>query len=779
MSSYFDKRSSFALYDVPYTRVSTKYEEPPRHNSHMASGAEKEKMKHFEAFLRAISAKCVNLLARVTKYVTRIADNSKALESLDFHVPDNRIYRDWVAATPKKTWMEKTLGKWVVCLLIGFVVGLLAYGIRWTVELLNDYKYEISDKFLHKSHGIFGFLIYYAMNIAFATGSYLFVLFFGPGVSSSGIPEVTGYLNGVRVPKTFNIRTFFAKVASLIFGYASSLALGPEGPMIHLGALVGAAVGPLKSKSLGLYSKLGWKYGNDKDKRDFISSGAAAGISAAFGAPIGGTLFALEEATSFWSRQLGWRTFFCCMASSFTVNGILQIKARSQQVQDYGLLTFGFSNTYLYRYAELAPFCLLAILGGLIGAFFVKLNGDLNMWRAKFFKDRHFIYRYIEVLVVVTIASALCFGIPAAYPCRGRENLVKYNTTTAACDKQLDIAHLQTMFCDDKTEYNDMASLLWTPPNVALPLLYHRDIGTFSLLTLGIYPVIYFFLAVLSSGLNVAGGLFIPMMLVGGAIGRFVGHIVLIMFPHTTPSIDPSIYALMGSAAVMTGFCRMTISLVVILVELTEGTQYLLPIILVVMLAKWVGDYFSHSIYERLIHIKGLPFLENNPPKECAILGVTEVMQHNVVTFREIEKVDTILRVLCETMHYGFPVVAENNVFKGMILRNQLLVLLERQIFLDNAAAADMQMTEPVSYPEFADLLTRQLPKPEAMHFTDKELDMYIDLRSYVNHSSITVDSTFSFVNAYSLFRTMGLRHLPVLDDGHRVIGIVTRKDLL
>lgn len=149
--------------------------------------------------------------------------------------------------------------------------------------------------------------------------------------------------------------------------------------MIHLGALVGSALGPFKSKTLGVYTKLGWKYGNDRDKRDFISSGAAAGIwfvyglrtisniilgiSAAFGAPIGGTLFALEEATSFWSRQLGWRTLFCCMASSFTVNGILQIRAGTQEVQDYGLLTFGFSTAYLYRYAELVPFCFMGLLG--------------------------------------------------------------------------------------------------------------------------------------------------------------------------------------------------------------------------------------------------------------------------------------------------------------------------------------------------------------------------------------------------------------------------------
>lgn len=111
----------------------------------------------------------------------------------------------------------------------------------------------------------------------------------------------------------------------------------------------------------------------------------------------------------------------------------------------------------------------------------------------------------------------------------------------------------------------------------------------FSFASLFIFLLVFFFLVTITAGISVASGLFVPMMVIGATMGRALGQGLQTIFNDgkikrfsffsqnfsqsykTKDSIDPSIYALVGSAAMMSGFSRITISLCVILIELTES----------------------------------------------------------------------------------------------------------------------------------------------------------------------------------------------------------------
>jgi chloride channel 7 len=88
------------------------------------------------------------------------------------------------------------------------------------------------------------------------------------------------------------------QILGSVLGVSAGFVLGKEGPMVHTGSCVASLLAQGGSRKYGLTWNWIRYFKNDLDRRDLITCGAAAGVAAAFRAPVGGVLFALEEVTS-------------------------------------------------------------------------------------------------------------------------------------------------------------------------------------------------------------------------------------------------------------------------------------------------------------------------------------------------------------------------------------------------------------------------------------------------------------------------------------------------
>lgn len=102
--------------------------------------------------------------------------------------------------------------------------------------------------------------------------------------AGSGIPEIKTVLSGFVIPNFLDLKVLLVKAIGAVFAVSTGMCLGKEGPFVHVSACVGHLVGMRFPKFRD----------NGRKMRELLSAACAAGLSVAFGAPIGGVLFSYE-----------------------------------------------------------------------------------------------------------------------------------------------------------------------------------------------------------------------------------------------------------------------------------------------------------------------------------------------------------------------------------------------------------------------------------------------------------------------------------------------------
>ena len=536
-----------------------------------------------------------------------------ALDSLQYSNDESDVYRAHLAldhyhhrGTFWNSGKHETLVTYTLTALVGIVQATVAFGTNVLSTYFIGRKFDLLHRLLDDADGghvtiVWSFFVYVTIQTSFAMLAALCV-WIEPVSAGSGIPEVKCYLNGIDLPRVGHPKTLVCKVLGVIGSVSAGLPVGKEGPMVHSGAVVATTLSSGKTR-------------NDVQVRDFVACGAAAGVCTAFSAPIGGVLFALEEGASYWGPSLTWRCFFCSMVALSTLYGLNSLMVVEEEAA--GMMTFGkmgfnklfsFGN-FIYEGSqssfavyELLLFVAIGACGGIIGAIFNNTNEKITHWRIQnvnYSKKR----RFIEVILVSLLVSVVTFVLPLVW--------VKCTPLPVNPDEHTIplLEELVSFRCESGKEYNELASLMFTEPGVAIRQLFHLHTHAFTDAALFLFFVSYIGLAVVVYGIGIPSGLFVPSLLSGAAFGRLFGNLLHKLHPeHLAYS---NTYALVGAAAVLGGMARMTISLTVILLECTGNEQYVLPLMLTLMTARLVGGLFNDDLYHIHIHLKkGVEFLE-------------------------------------------------------------------------------------------------------------------------------------------------------------------------
>ncbi|KAF8382373.1 clh-6 [Pristionchus pacificus] len=705
---------------------------------------------------------------------------SSKYESLNYEICENQLYRDAESKSGHQLNLKRIqLNRWVACFLIGICTAFAGVVIDILVHKSADFKFNYilqtlvdkCDDGAEIAGGGCMWLVqvaWMAYNCIMVFIAACLVIFWAPIAAGSGIPQIKCFLNGIHIPEVVHLKTLVVKVFGVSAAVAGGLCAGKEGPMIHSGGAIGAGISQGK-----LHNKLdpGFfrEFRNDREKRDFVSAGAAAGVAAAFGAPIGGVLFAIEEGASFWNQALTWRMFFSAMIASFTLNATLTYYFNQDGLLSWnGLANFGVFQDKNYTIWEIPLFLMIGVIGGCTGALFNVLNYKISEFRKKYVSNKW--QRLLEALLVAAVSAftgfVTLFIVDDCVPIG-----LGMNKTEG----------LNRLYCQ-KGEYSAVANLFFANPEESVKSLFHSPIGSFKPQTLLIFAIEYFVLSVWTFGLAVPSGVFIPALLTGAAWGRLFGLGVEKLLPQVT-GIDPGKYALMGAAAQLGGVVRMTISLTAILLEATKDMTFGLPIMLVLMIAKWVGDFLSEGLYDLCIELSEVPLLGWNAPKMARNITASTVMRSDLVAMEKRVRVGRVLEILAATSHHAFPLVDridESDIsrlpdygkLEGYILRTQLVSIIKKRAYRQEweEDLVGSMMTEQ----DFIDVDS----KDEKLEVGEDDEMAWIDLSPYMHPHPHRVPLNASLPFIYRLFRGLGLRYLMVVNEDNRLRGIITRKDV-
>ena len=419
------------------------------------------------------------------------------------------------------TTRHTNLVVYLLAAIVGAITGLIGAAFHYLLDRLVELHSWLHGVLQHSIlPGWLWFIV--AAMILVCTALWL-VRRFAPETAGSGIPQVEATLAGAHRLRWWRVMP--VKFVAGLLAMAAGLVLGREGPTIHMGSASGqmiadkTKVDPQRSKTL-------------------IAAGAAAGLAAAFNAPLAGIMLVTEEMRDEFNYNF------------VSLQSVILASCMAVVVSDWWLgqgLQLQITAVTLAPLAELPLFLLLGVIVGAFGVLFNKLL----LCSVRLFNALAHSWRYIAVALVGASIGALLWFFP---------------NTVGEGEHMLDT----------------VLGRQWTVL-VLMSLLAVRTLTS-----------------VISYGTGVPGGIFAPLLALGTLLG--VAFSVVCMSLMSDMVSSPAVFAVASMGALFAATVRAPLTGIVLVIELTGALEASLTIILTCMMATFTAQFLSGKpIYRELI----------------------------------------------------------------------------------------------------------------------------------------------------------------------------------
>ncbi|MCL5267263.1 MAG: chloride channel protein [Bacteroidetes bacterium] len=418
---------------------------------------------------------------------------------------------------------------------------------------------------------------------------------------------------------------------------------------------------------------------NEEQMKSLVGCGAAAGLAAVFNAPIGGALFAMEVVIG----SLNMQTFSPIIISSVFGTFISRSILGNRPV--FVIPTFSMTSGY-----ELIFYVVLGLFAGLVGVFFVKIFYATE----EFFASKKF---PIKSKLLKPAIGGLIVGIIGIYFPE------VFGYTYRGLDASL---------------YSRDSFLLLTA------LLLMKPIATSA--TLG------------SGG---SGGTLAPSLFIGAMAGGAFGSILNMVVPGIVA--PPGAYALVGMAAVTSSVVQAPLASAILVFEMTDKYETILPILLAVVAATYISKKFMNgSIYTISLKMKGEDLdVYGRDINILKTLKVKDVMRPQLVAASESTRLSDLIEMVPESNATVFPVIRHDGTLSGTISYGEI-----RQVLTDESV---------------------------------KDLLSILVVKDILNPTKLNVLEEEDLSTAMKLMLDAGVQSVPVVRQGNQLTGMLHLNDAM